>query len=121
MRPIGSHVAPECHAVASYGRSRRVVALSPSRRCVGPAILAVLSTSTFWTFVREFSPIELRAGRDEVDICADRPRRSNPTVFGEARGTRNSMLSRPRAQILPEVRSIGDENCAQWVVWVISR
>ena len=46
---------------------------------------AVLSTSTFWTFVREFSPIELREGRDEKDIWADWGRCSVRTVLGEAR------------------------------------
>ena len=32
---------------------------------------AVLFAGTFWAFVREFSPIELREGRDEKDIWAD--------------------------------------------------
>ncbi len=30
---------------------------------------AVLSTRTFWTFLREFSPIELRADRIGEDTC----------------------------------------------------
>ncbi len=40
--------------------------------CVGPAILAVLSATTFWTFVREFSPLGLHAGRvcRSSDSCA---------------------------------------------------
>ncbi len=38
-----------------------------------------------WTFMREFSPIELREGRDEKDIWADWGRCSVRTVLGEAR------------------------------------
>ena len=48
-------------------------------------VAGLLSTPTFWTFVREFSPTGLRAGRDEEVTCADRGRCSSRTVFEEAR------------------------------------
>ena len=62
--------------------------------------------------MREFSPIELRTGRDEVDTCADRGQRSSRMVFEEARAYTGLHVIEATRSNSPDVTSIGDKN---WV------
>ncbi len=83
----------------------------------------MLSKGTFWTFVREFSPIELRTGRDEVDTYADRGRRSRRPVLERAWLCTPVFMAMWQLTItnLSEVTSIGGTGMASCVAFVISR